>query len=133
MDWLTGMGTVIPREVVDRIGYWDNENFPQYYGDSDFTYRAKLEGFGIRIHPSLKIYNQIENSGIEHQGSIKNLMRLITDIRSKSNLRKNLTFYRKYAKSPWAYLPLFWLYMKILGGFIKWKIMNLMGIRKQTI
>ena len=31
VDWLTGMGTVIPREVIERIGYWDNENFPQYY------------------------------------------------------------------------------------------------------
>lgn len=130
VDWLTGMGTVIPRKVVEQIGYWDNENFPQYHGDSDFTFRAKLEGIEVKIYPSLKLYNHVDNSGIEHQGSLKSLYRLLTDIRSKSNLSKNLLFYRKYVKSPFAYLPLIWLYLKIIGGFIKWNILGLLGLRK---
>lgn len=133
VDWLTGMGTIIPRTVVAKIGYWDNLNFPQYHGDTDFTYRAKLAGFPVKVYPSLKLYNHIEHSGIEHQGNLRSLLKLITDIRSKSNLRKNLIFYRKYVRSPFAYLPLIWFYVKIFGGFFKWKLLHFFGIRKQAI
>ncbi len=133
VDWFTGMGTIIPKQVISKIGYWDNVNFPQYHGDTDLTYRAKLGGFQLKVFPSLIIYNHIENSGIEHQGSFKNLIKLITDIRSKSNLRKNLIFYKKYVKSPLAYLPLMWFYIKIFGGFLKWKLLNLLGIGKSKL
>jgi GT2 family glycosyltransferase len=40
-DWLTGMGTLIPGEIIKKASFWDAHNFPQYHGDSDFTYRAK--------------------------------------------------------------------------------------------
>ncbi len=125
VDLLTGMGTIVPAKVVESIGFWDQENFPQYHGDSDFTYRAKLAGYSVRVYPQLRMYNDVDNSGIEHEGSFRNLIRLFSDIRSKSNLKKNLKWYRLYAKSPRAYLPLIWLYLKIIGGFIKWKIIRL--------
>jgi len=133
VDWLTGMGTIIPTVVIDRIGLWDSQRFPQYYGDSDFTYRAKLAGSKLRVYPDLKLYNHVANSGIEHRGDLKSLVKLFTDIRSKSNLKKKFLFTKLYAKSPRAYLPLIFFYMKVVGGFVKWKILNLMGIRKQTI
>lgn len=132
VDWFTGMGTIIPKEVIEKIGFWDNVNFPQYHGDTDFTYRAKLEGFPLRIYPSLILYNHVENSGIEHHGNFKSLLKLITDIRSKSNLRKNLIFYKKYVRSPFAYLPLTWFYLKIFGGFFKWKLLRMVGLRKKN-
>jgi len=127
VDWLTGMGTIIPKKVIQTIGYWDNKNFPQYHGDSDFTYRAKLKGFKILVDPSLKIYNSVKSSGLEHKGSYRNLLKLITDIRSKSNLSKNMKFYRLYATSLRAYIPLIGLYFKIFGGFFKWKLLSLFG------
>jgi GT2 family glycosyltransferase len=130
-DWLTGMGTIIPKQAVDKVGYWDNQNFPQYHGDSDFTYRAKLNGFKVIVVPSLIMYNVVENSGIEHKGSFKILLRLLTDIRSKSNLKKNFTFYHRYATSFLAYLPLIWHYIKIFGGFFKWKFLALFNLRKK--
>jgi GT2 family glycosyltransferase len=131
-DWLTGMGTIVPKEVVERIGYWDDVNFPQYHGDGDFTYRAKLAGYKILVYPSLKMYNHVGNSGVTHEGSFKKLIRLLTDIRSKTNLKKNLKFYRLYAKSPRAYLPLVWLYIQIFGGFFKWKLLNFIGFKKKS-
>ncbi len=131
VDLLTGMGTIVPREVIDRIGYWDNINFPQYHGDSDFTYRATLAGFKNKVYPELKLYNDVQNSGIEHEGSWKKLIMIFTDIRSKSNLRKNFLFQRKYAKSPRAYIPLIWLYVKIVGGFFKLKVLNLFHVKRR--
>jgi GT2 family glycosyltransferase len=44
-DWLPGMGTILHRSVIDKIGLLDAKNFPQYHGDSDFTLRAKLSMF----------------------------------------------------------------------------------------
>ena len=133
VDWLTGMGTVIPRKAIEEIGYWDNNNYPQYHGDSDFTYRAKLKGYHLMVYPALKMYNSIKNSGIEHEGKFKNLFRLLTDIRSKSNLKKNFRFYRSYATSIRAYMPLLWHYFQIIGGFFKWKLLNVFGLRKKKI
>ncbi|HEX3008564.1 MAG TPA: glycosyltransferase family 2 protein [Bacteroidales bacterium] len=133
VDWLTGMGTIVPRKVIETIGYWDNVNFPQYHGDSDFTYRAKLKGFSIIVHPELIIYNKVGNSGIQHNGSFKQLMRMMTDLRSKTNFSKNLKFYKLYARSVRAYYPLFVSYMKIFGGYFKWKLLKLAGIKKKVI
>ncbi len=130
VDWLTGMGTIIPVTVVNQIGYWDERNFPQYHGDCDFTYRAKLAGFKNQVYPTLKIYNYVRNSGVGHGGNFNKLMQLLTDTRSKSNLKKNLKFYRLYARSPRAYLPLIWHYIQIFGGFFKWKLLRLLGIQR---
>jgi GT2 family glycosyltransferase len=131
VDWLTGMGTIIPKKVIETIGYWDRTNFPQYHGDSDFTYRAKKNGFKVIVHPELILINDVKNSGIEHKGSFKRLLQLMTDLRSKSNFNKNWKFYSIHATSPLAYSPLLLSYFKILGGFFKWKILQFFGINKQ--
>jgi GT2 family glycosyltransferase len=40
-DWLTGMGVLIPAGVFDKTGLYDRRRFPQYFGDADFSLRAK--------------------------------------------------------------------------------------------
>lgn len=129
-DWLPGMGTVVPVPVIEKIGYWDNINFPQYHGDSDFTYRARLANFDIMVYPQLKIWNDTTNTGIKHNLSFGKLYRQLSDIKSNYNIKKNLIFYRKYAKSARAYLPLLKAYGIMIGGFVKWKILSLFNIRK---
>lgn len=131
VDWLTGMGTVISREVIAKTGYWDNVNFPQYHGDSDFTYRAKKAGFIVMVHPDLVMYNAVKNSGIEHGGNFRQLLQLLVSVRSKSSLKKKLKFYRLHATSVRAYLPLAALYFRIIGGFFKSKIQHAMGIKSK--
>ncbi|MGC9344580.1 MAG: glycosyltransferase family 2 protein, partial [Bacteroidales bacterium] len=74
VDWLPGMGTIVPSEIVREIGYWDDRYFPQYHGDSDFTYRAKVAGFKIIVNPELIIRNDNTNTGLIHGGSIKKLL-----------------------------------------------------------
>lgn len=131
VDWLTGMGTVIPGNIIKELGYWNNADFPQYHGDSDFTFRAKKNGYKVIVEPSLILYNSVKSSGIEHNGQFNRLFRLLTDIRSKSNLSKNIRFYRLHATSYRAYYPLLRLYFRIFGGFFKWKVYQFLGINKQ--
>jgi len=133
VDWLTGMGTVVPKSIIEDVGYWDQQNFPQYHGDSDFTYRAKLKGYNIIVNPELIIYNSVENSGMEHNGNMRQLIKMMTDIRSKTNFKKNYTFYKKYSKSTLAYYPFILSYLKLFGGFLKWNILHLFGCKKKKL
>ena len=117
--------------VPGKIGYWNDKDFPQYHGDSDFTYRAKLAGFDIVVFPQLRLWNDTSNTGLSHQGSLKVLIRLLSDIKSNYNLKKNLRFYRKYATSMMAYSSLIRSYYMLFGGFFKWKFLSLIGVRKE--
>jgi GT2 family glycosyltransferase len=130
VDWFPGMGTTIPAGVYAKIGFLDEERFPQYHGDSDYTYRAKKAGFKLMAQPDLIIYNDNKNTGLIHKGKFKNLYKSLTSIKSNYNFKKDFAFYRKHASSIRAYQFLFARYLRYIGGFFKWKILSLIGIRK---
>ncbi|OQX72525.1 MAG: hypothetical protein B6D61_13620 [Bacteroidetes bacterium 4484_249] len=132
-DWLTGMGTITHKSVYEKIGMINAKLFPQYHGDSDFTYRAKLNGYKIIADPSLKIYNDTRSSGLKHDESLKNLFKSLFSIRSSYNIKKEYKFYKLYSKSYKAYFPLIKKYLKYLGGFFKWKILGLLGYKRNNI
>lgn len=131
VDWLPGMGTLIHRSVFERIGYVDNTNFPQYHGDSDFTFRAKLAKYIITVYPELKIWNDKSNSGLLHQNSTKQLIKTLHDVKSNYHISKDIRFYRRYATSIFAYQTIVYKYCYYIGGFIKWRLLNLFGLSKK--
>ena len=131
-DWLPGMGSVFPASVLEKVGLWDAMHFPQYHGDSDYSYRTKLAGYAIRVYPQLKIWNDISNTGIEHRGNFKTLLKSLQHIKSNNNIKKDLLFYRKYARSPLAYSALFVKYGRLFGGYFKWKFLNSIGVNKSA-
>jgi GT2 family glycosyltransferase len=133
VDWFPGMGTCIHRCVFESIGYLDAESFPQYHGDSDFTFRACKFGFNLMAFPQLIIYNDVSNTGIHHGSSFKYLWASLTNIKSNYNIKKNLVFLKKHATSTRAYLPLLRKYFKYVGGFFKWKLLELIGVKKQYL
>ena len=130
VDWFPGMGTIIHRQVFEKIGMLDFRNFPQYHGDSDFTYRAKKAGFKLIAFPELVIYNDNSNTGLIHSGTIRNLFKSLTSVKSNFNIKKEVTFYRKHSQSPLAYLYVIRNYFRYIGGFFKWKFLNSIGIKK---
>ena len=131
-DWLPGMGTLIPCSLINDIGYWDDKNFPQYFGDSDFTYRAKLNGYKLLVYPELIIWNTTTSSGMKHNAKLKNFFRSFTDIKSKYNIRKNIKFIRLYGKSPLAYYTIIKNDLIFIAGFFKWYLLNLIGIKRKN-
>lgn len=130
VDWLTGMGTLVPANIVRKIGLWDDVIFPQYHGDSDFTYRAKSGGYKVIAFPQLVLWNDTSVSGIKHGGTIKGFIRTLTDRRSNSNFLDNYKFYKRHSVSILAYYPLFLFYFRFFGSFCKWNILGLFGIKK---
>jgi GT2 family glycosyltransferase len=131
VDWLPGMGTVIHKSVYEKIGYVDNESFPQYHGDSDFTFRAKLAGFKIIVYPNLKIWNDKSNSGLLHDNKYKTLVNSLKSIKSNYHVGKDIHFYKRHATSIFAYQTLAVKYCYYVGGFFKWKILNTLGLTKK--
>jgi GT2 family glycosyltransferase len=132
-DWLPGMGTFIHKSVINKIGLVDNTTFPQYHGDSDFTFRAKLAGYTIKVYPHLRIWNDKSNSGLLHQDSYKQLLRTLNDVKSNYHISKDIQFYRRYASSPYAYQTLAFKYCYYIGGFLKWKFLNFLGYTKKEL
>ena len=80
-DWLPGMGTAVHRNVFEKIGLMDAQNFPQYHGDSDFTLRAKHSGYKILVIPQLQIWNDKSNSGLHHFNNFPLLLKSLYDIK----------------------------------------------------
>lgn len=130
-DWLTGMGTITHSSVYQEIGMVDEKNFPQYHGDSDFTFRAKKHGFNLIVNPRLKIYNDTDNSGLIHNDNTSNFFRSLFTIRSSYNIAKEFKFYRMHAETIRAYIPFLGKYGKYIGGFIKWKLLGIIGKKRQ--
>jgi GT2 family glycosyltransferase len=129
-DWLPGMGTVTHISVYDELGFIDDQNFPQYHGDSDFTCRAKENGYQIVVYPELKIFNDSKNTGLKHDESLRKLIQSLVSIKSNYNIKKDFLFYRLHARSMIAYKVLFLKYSKYIGGFFKWKILGFFGIHR---
>jgi GT2 family glycosyltransferase len=124
VDWLTGMGTIVPANVIHKIGYWNQKDFPQYHGDTEFTYRAKKAGMKILVLPSLVLWNDTTNTGISRKESFRDLVTMLKDKRSLYNLKVNLKFLKYYSKSPLAYFYLVKMYAMWFGGFIKNKLLG---------
>ncbi|HLB47440.1 MAG TPA: glycosyltransferase family 2 protein [Anaerolineales bacterium] len=50
VDWISGSAILFRREVIDKIGLWD-EGYRAYFEDVDFCLRAKRAGFRVVYHP----------------------------------------------------------------------------------
>ncbi len=130
VDWLPGMGTVMPISVFDKVGFLDDTNFPQYHGDLDFTLRCKLNGYSVKVFPSLRIYNDTSNSGFKKKDSWKDLISSLKNVKSLNNIEKKIALYKKHTYTPLPYFRLFYIYFKFFGGFFKWKLLNSVGLKR---
>ena len=116
VQWLPGMGTLIPSEVIDRIGRMDARAFPQYFGDTDFSMRAYRAGIPVMVSPDAILYNDVESTGVLlPSGAIKwrTACNVLFSIRSHANVRIRLRFWLRHCPLPlvpWQvvrfYLPL---------------------------
>jgi len=89
LEWLTGMGTLIPAEAFRTVGYYDDAHFPQYSGDADYSMRAHRAGFQLAIQPASVLWNRIDESGeqeIRRTLSFRNFFRPLTSRKSTSHL-----------------------------------------------
>ncbi|HWE97737.1 MAG TPA: glycosyltransferase family 2 protein [Tepidisphaeraceae bacterium] len=56
---MPGNGVLIPRQVFEDVGYYDDVNMPQYHADSDLVLRAAKAGYQPVISLNSVLYNHI--------------------------------------------------------------------------
>lgn len=99
VEMLTGMGMLIPVEVFDRVGFFDEVDFPQYFADSDMSLRARAAGYRLLVTPESKIYNDVSSSwparGIA-SGRLTFGLQLLLSKRSPYSIRTRHRFYKRY-------------------------------------
>ena len=131
-DWFPGMGTVIHKNVFEKIGYFDEKYFPQYHGDADFGLRAKKAGIKLTVYPNLKIWNDRSNTGLSNDRSFKLFVKSLYSRKSNNNIFIDIIFYKRHATSIFAYKVLIVKYFRHLGGYFKWLILALFGIKRNN-
>jgi GT2 family glycosyltransferase len=52
-DAAAGKFTALPQEVVETIGFPNDEMFPHNFCDHDYTYRAKEHGFNVGVYADI--------------------------------------------------------------------------------
>jgi GT2 family glycosyltransferase len=133
VDWFLGQGVLIHKDIVEKVGYFDEVDFPQYHADVDYSLRAKNAGYKNLVYPNLKLLNDTSTTGISHvkNKTVKQFMESLFSLRSNTNIIKEIRFYRRHATSFRAYGAVTKRFYLYIGGFIKWKILGLFGIEKK--
>ena len=92
VDWVPGAFSVIRRDVLEQVGYFD-ENFFLYYEEVDLCRRIRQAGYRILYRPELVIVHiggessrQIKRLSLSSSGSQLTLWRM----------RSALLYYRKH-------------------------------------
>jgi GT2 family glycosyltransferase len=96
-----GRGCLIPKSVFDKIGLFDQKNFPHYYADYDFTQTAYENGFKIFNNFDAKLYIYPEESGDQKnrvKKSWKNYKNHLFGIKGGGNLTNFTRFALKHYK-----------------------------------
>jgi GT2 family glycosyltransferase len=116
VEWLPGMSVLIPSEVFRRGVWVDAHQFPQYFGDSDFTMRAKKAGFKLVVWPRSRVYNKISNSGLDTRLVLRvepftprKFIQSLSSIKSSRNLRIFWAWTRRHSPA--------WTWPMILGRY----------------
>jgi len=100
-DLLPGRGTLIPLEVFDKVGLYDQKYFPHYAADEDFSYQASKKGYNLIVATNCIVYSHSESTGLNYKiqkPSYKLLWNSFFSIKSPINLKTR--FYWAMKNSP---------------------------------
>jgi GT2 family glycosyltransferase len=95
------IGVLVNTAFFEDIGVLDSKSFPQYWGDSDFTYRAYKKGYRIIYEPKSMMWHKESSTVKKHTSSnptsfISAFIYLTTNIRSIQNFRTVVKFYSRH-------------------------------------
>jgi len=102
---LSGKGVLIPIEVFQKIGLYNEKQLPQYHGDTEFTRRAHLAGFKLFYNLNAVIHTDQHATGIGQANSsrisVKEFLQSFFSLRSENHLtslyhRSRLTYGNKW-------------------------------------
>jgi GT2 family glycosyltransferase len=113
-------GLLIPREVFDTIGLFEEKKLPHYMADYDFTLMAARHGFKIYCNYDAVLYTYPQEGGdhkIKRVKTLAGFWQHLFSIKGGGNLR-NFTVYT-FRNCPRRYIPMSLLvgYARRIAGF----------------
>ena len=102
-----GRGLLIHASVFNDIGLFDQDAFPHYMADYDFTFRASKAGFDIYCNLDAKLGTYPEASGANQlmaEKTFKNYKEHLFGMKGAANLKYYFTYVFRHC--PWYLLPL---------------------------
>ena len=121
-----GRGLLIPSVVFKKIGLFDENNFPHYLADYDFTHKAVRNGFDIYCNYDAKLFMFTEESGDYKNRkikSIKNYLNHLLGMKGGGNIKTFVIYSIK--NCPRKYLVNFLiigLFKRIFGYLYYWAL-----------
>jgi GT2 family glycosyltransferase len=117
---ISARGMLIPAYVINKVGFLDEQNFPQYRSDEDYGIRCKKAGFNIYIPTNAIVYNSRLNTGWDHtihKVTFSQFYRSLFSLTSTNNLHIRWNWSKKNSAIPPVYYALD--VAKLVGGFFK--------------
>lgn len=110
-------GTLIPIEVFNKVGLFDEKHFPHYASDYEFFIRAKKAGFNLLVSSQAKVYCDQSRTGVfDEKGKITpdKLLELAFSRKSQINFIDHINLIRFCCPVRYKLKNYFILFKKIL-------------------
>lgn len=92
-DSLPGRGVLAPVSLISEIGFYDDRRFPQYFGDEDFSLRAKKAGYSLFVCANARVKSHVRMTGSgRHAPRLNEFLSSLVSIRSPNQLSRRLVF-----------------------------------------
>jgi GT2 family glycosyltransferase len=124
VDWLPGMGTLIPRALFEQIGGYDSVAMPQYLADTDYALRARRAGWRIIVEPRSRVYNDVANTGGVRcergiRGAWRTLRQAVVDPRSPDYWPARWGFIRRHCPTPLVPFAVALRYLRVTAHVLR--------------
>ena len=103
VDWLPGMGTFVPAEVLDLAGGLDWERFPMAWADADFSMRVKGMGVRLIVDPAARLFHEVGSYDARVAGApaFRTYVRWLLDPRHNISLSAQAEIWRRHGPRLW--------------------------------
>jgi GT2 family glycosyltransferase len=118
VQWLGGMGVLMPRILFHDVGYFDDKYFPQYLGDIDLWLRAHHFGYTIIFNPKSIVWDHTDKSGTKNLGSKLSplyIYKSLFSIKSHINIKGQIRFFVRHCPKKYKLRGMILFYLRCLG------------------
>lgn len=117
--FIPGRGMLFDKEVIDKIGFFRDNLFPQYFADFDFTYSANKAGFSTNITWDVPIFSHVELTakGSKTNSNFNQFIKSFFKTMSSNSINGNYRFYREHAGN-YFFIGFMMHYFRIIVSFL---------------
>ena len=122
VDSLSGKGVLIPAFVFSKTGNYNYKMLPHYFGDTEFTVRAKRKGIKLYIDTRIFILSHVEETGPgtrKKKTSLFDYFHSFVDIRSENYIPSLKNRARLVYQHYWMMYFIFNIVIRFIKN-IKW-------------